>query len=66
MGAANRWPTLPHVQQEQKFFGYRRDDDGTKGLYTRGMPQFGLMDIEVERFDGDPEDVFGIVCGMAH
>jgi hypothetical protein len=47
-------------------FQFVRDDDGTKGLYTLGMPQFGLMDVEVERFDGDPEDVFGIVCGMAH
>ena len=35
MGAANRWPTLPHVQQEQKFFGYRRDDDGTKDINRR-------------------------------
>jgi len=47
-------------------FQFVRDGDGTKGLYTLGMPQFGLMDVEVERFDGDPEDVFGIVCGMAH
>ncbi len=35
MGAANRWPTLPRVQQEQKFFGCRRDDDGTKDINRR-------------------------------
>ena len=35
MGAANRWPTLPRVQQEQKIFGCRRDDDGTKDINRR-------------------------------
>ena len=35
MGAANRWPTLPRVQQEQKVFGCRRDDDGTMDINQR-------------------------------
>ncbi len=30
MGAANRLPKLPRVQQEHEFLGYARDDDGRK------------------------------------
>ena len=47
VGAANRWPTLPRVQQEQKFFGCRRDDDGT-------------MDINRRRYDRRSEERVGV------
>ena len=36
------------------------------GLYTLGMPQFGLMDIEVDRCKMDLEEAFEFVSNIAH
>ena len=47
-------------------FQFVSDDDGSKKFYTLGMPQFGLMDIEVDRVDGEPGEVFGFVADIAH
>ena len=40
-------------------------DDET-GLYTLGMDQFGLMNIEVDRCRMDLEDLFELVSNVAH
>lgn len=36
------------------------------GLYTLGMDQFGLMNIEVERSKMEPMDLFEFVSNLAH
>lgn len=36
------------------------------GLYTLGMKQFGLMEIEVDRCKMDLEELFEFVCNIAH
>lgn len=36
------------------------------GLYTLGMRQFGLMDIEVDRCKMNPQDLFEFVSNIAH
>lgn len=41
-------------------------DDEQVGLYTLGMRQFGLMDIEVDQCDRDVEDLFDFVANIAH
>ena len=43
-----------------------RVSDDEIGLYTLGMPQFGLMDIEVNRCKMDLEDLFEFVSNIAH
>lgn len=43
-----------------------RTSDGNIGMYTLGMSQFGLMDIEVERCTLDVRDLFGFVSNIAH
>ncbi|HEV3309075.1 MAG TPA: DUF4261 domain-containing protein [Chloroflexota bacterium] len=43
-----------------------RASDGEIGLYTLGMPQFGLMDIEVDRCRMDAQALFEYVCNIAH
>ena len=40
--------------------------DDEIGLYTLGMSQFGLMDIEVDRCKMDLEDLFEFVSNIAH
>ena len=36
------------------------------GLYTLGMKQFGLMDIEVDRSSMEPKDLMEFVSNIAH
>jgi len=43
-----------------------RASDGEIGLYTLGMRQFGLMDIEVDRCKMDLEELFEFVANIAH
>ena len=43
-----------------------RAADDEVGLYTLGMSQFGLMDIEVDRCRRDPQDLFEFVSNIAH
>lgn len=43
----------------------RASDDGI-GMYTLGMRQFGLMDIEVDRCTMDISDLFEFVSNIAH
>lgn len=43
-----------------------RPSDDVIGLYTLGMRQFGLMDIEVDRCKMDVEDLFEFVSNIAH
>lgn len=43
-----------------------RASDDEIGLYTLGMRQFGLMDIEVDRCKMDLEDLFEVVSNIAH
>ncbi|MFO0802149.1 MAG: DUF4261 domain-containing protein [Gemmataceae bacterium] len=43
-----------------------RSDDGKLGMYTLGMRQFGLMEIEVDRCDTDGQDLFEFVSNIAH
>jgi len=40
--------------------------DDVVGLYTLGMSQFGLMDIEVDRCKREPQDLFEFVADIAH
>lgn len=47
-------------------FQFVRDDDGSTFFYTLGMPAFGLMDIEVDRVEGEPGELFGFVADIAH
>jgi len=47
-------------------FQFIRDDDGATFFYTLGMPPFGLMDIEVDRVEGEPGELFGFVVDIAH
>lgn len=43
-----------------------RASDDEIGLYTLGMGQFGLMDIEVDRCIMNPQDLFEFVVNIAH
>jgi hypothetical protein len=43
-----------------------RASDEEIGLYTVGMRQFGLMDIEVDRCRMNPQDLFEFVSNIAH
>jgi hypothetical protein len=43
-----------------------RQDDGALGMYTLGMRQFGLMELEVERSPMDLEELFEFVSNVAH
>jgi hypothetical protein len=43
-----------------------RGEKGELGLYTLGMNQFGLMDIEVERSPLPAEEMFQFVANVAH
>jgi hypothetical protein len=43
-----------------------RAEDGKLGLYTLGMKQFGLMDLEVDRCEREPHDLFEFVSNIAH
>jgi len=43
-----------------------RASDDSIGLYTLGMTQFGLMDIEIDRCKMDLEDLFDFVSNLAH
>lgn len=40
--------------------------DGELGLYTLGMDQFGLMNIEVDRTGMNPQELFEFVSNLAH
>lgn len=41
-------------------------EDDAAGLYTLGMQQFGLMEIEVDRCTTDRQDMFEFVSNIAH
>ena len=43
-----------------------RASDDEIGLYTLGMSQFGLMEIEVDRSRLNVEDLFEFVSNIAH
>lgn len=43
-----------------------RPSEGEVGMYTLGMRQFGLMDIEVDRCAWEPSDLFEFVSNIAH
>jgi hypothetical protein len=43
-----------------------RPSDGEIGIYTIGMRQFGLMDIEVDRCKMKPQELFEFVSNIAH
>ena len=43
-----------------------RADKGGIGMYTLGMQQFNLMDIEVERCETEIGDLFEFVSNLAH
>jgi hypothetical protein len=43
-----------------------RPAEGEVGLYTLGMQQFGLMDIEVDRCTMRPQNLFEFVSNIAH
>lgn len=47
-------------------FQFVRPANGEVGLYTLGMSQFGLMDIEVDRCRRDVQDLFEFVSNIAH
>lgn len=47
-------------------FQFVRPSDREIGLYTLGMQQFGLMDIEVDRCQMDAEALFEFVSNIAH
>jgi len=48
-----------------RFQFVRAPDDGV-GLYTLGMRQFGLMDIEVDRCQMEPQELLEFVGNVAH
>jgi len=41
------------------------NSEGERGLYTIGMKQFGLMEIEVDRYDMLPQELLDFVCNVA-
>lgn len=41
------------------------NSEGERGLYTLGMDQFGLMDIEIDRYDMLPQELLDFVCNVA-
>jgi hypothetical protein len=43
-----------------------RSPDGQLGLYTLGMSQFGLMDIEVDDSPMEAQELFEFVSNLAH
>jgi hypothetical protein len=43
-----------------------RQSDGEIGVYTIGMRQFGLMEIEVDRCTMNAEELFGFVSNIAN
>jgi hypothetical protein len=43
-----------------------RQDEDSLGMYTLGMKQFGLMEIEIDRCQMDLEDLFEFVSNLAH
>lgn len=43
-----------------------RTSDDEVGMYTLGMDQFGLMEIEVDRCQLDVSEMFGFVSNVAH
>ena len=43
-----------------------RASDDEIGLYTMGMSQFGLMDIEVDRCNLEPQALFELVSSVGH
>lgn len=47
-------------------FQFVQAEDGKAGMYTLGMDQFGLMEIEVDRSPLNPQDLFGFVTDLAH
>lgn len=47
-------------------FQFIRASDEEIGIYTLGMQQFGLMDIEVDRCPWDGEELFEFVSNIAH
>ncbi|MCA9068927.1 MAG: DUF4261 domain-containing protein [Planctomycetaceae bacterium] len=47
-------------------FQFVRSSDDEIGIYTLGMQQFGLMDIEVDRCQWDGEELFEFVSNIAH
>ncbi len=47
-------------------YQFVRPAQGAIGIYTLGMDQFGLMDIEVDRCKMDPQELFGFVANIAH
>lgn len=42
------------------------DDEDEVGMYTLGMKQFGLMEIEVDRCGLDPQELIEFVSNLAH
>lgn len=47
-------------------FQLLRVTDDELGIYTLGMSQFGLMDIEIDRCQLDLEELFEFVSNLAH
>jgi hypothetical protein len=47
-------------------FQFVRASEDEVGMYTLGMPQFGLMEIEVDRCRLKPSDLFEFVSNIAH
>lgn len=47
-------------------FQVARASDGKVGLYTLGMNQFGLMEIEVDRSPMDRQDLVEFISNLAH
>ncbi len=47
-------------------FRVERRDDGALRLYTTGLEALGGEEIEVPRFEGDPQQLVGFVYNVAH
>lgn len=47
-------------------FQFVSNDNDEVGLYTLGMNQFGLMEIEVDHSSMELSDLFEYVCNVAH
>ena len=47
-------------------FQFVRGADDELGMYTLGMQQFNMMDLEVDRCKLSPEDLFEFISNIAH
>lgn len=47
-------------------FQVTQSDEGRVGLYTLGLRQFGLMEIEVDESSKDPKELLEFVFNVAH